>query len=335
MYQHLFGPVPSRRLGISLGIDLVPMKTCSLNCIYCECGNTSHLTLRRQAYVPREAVQSEFLHYLETHPKPDYLTFSGSGEPTLNSRMGELIRFVRSHPAHIPVAVLTNGTLLSDPQVREALKAATVVMPSLDAVTDGVFQKINRPHPKLSIDRMIDGMRRFRKDFEGALWLEIFIVPGFNDTPSELKALKHAIDTIAPDQVQLNTLDRPGPVAGIRAATPEELERIIRLWRMDNVAIIAKARKRKGLVAYRDDVESAILETIARRPCTLQDLAEILGLHTHEINKYLEVLEADKKIAVTRQARGFFYQLASTPHDSCSELGEGSRRRHTKLGNAY
>jgi wyosine [tRNA(Phe)-imidazoG37] synthetase (radical SAM superfamily) len=174
MYHYLFGPVPSRRLGISLGIDLVPMKTCSLNCIYCECGKTTNLTLERREYVPLAEVKAEFLHYLSNHPKPDYITFSGSGEPTLNSLIGEAIRFIRSHETEIPVAVLTNGTLLFDPQVREELKPASMVMPSLDAATDKVFIKINRPHPELTVDRMIDGLIQFRKEFQGLIWLEIF-----------------------------------------------------------------------------------------------------------------------------------------------------------------
>ena len=309
MYNYLFGPWPSRRLGISLGIDLVPMKTCTLNCIYCECGKTTDLTLARREYVPLEEVKSEFLHSLENHPQPDYLTFSGSGEPTLNSGIGEAIRFIRSHETEIPVAVLTNGTFLSDPQVREELNAAAVVMPSLDAATDDVFRKINRPHPRLSIDRIVDGISRFREGFTGLLWLEIFIVPGLNDTRTELSALKAAIEKISPDQVQINTLDRPGPEPNIRAATLEELERIMQFWQMDNISIIAKAPDRKRHVAYRGDVESAILETIARRPCTLEDLTNILGLHANEINKYLGVLEADEKVTVTSQARGRFYLI--------------------------
>ena len=309
MYHYLFGPVPSRRLGISLGIDLVPMKTCTLNCIYCECGKTTNLTLERREYVPLAEVKTEFLHYLSNHPKPDYITFSGSGEPTLNSLIGEAIRFIRSHETEIPVAVLTNGTLLFDPQVRKELKPASMVMPSLDAATDKVFIKINRPHPRLPVERMIDGLIQFRKEFQGQIWLEIFIVPGLNNTEPELTALKLAIQKISPNRVQLNTLDRPGPVSHIRAATPEELQQVIHFWNLNNIEIIAKASDRKKMVAYRKDVEGAILETVARRPCTLEDLTNILGLHANEVNKYLDVLEADKKVSVTHQARGPFYQI--------------------------
>lgn len=309
-YKYLFGPVPSRRLGISLGIDLVPMKTCSLNCIYCECGRTTHLTVARREYVPIEVVKSELSDYLTHHPRPDYITFSGSGEPVLNSRIGDVIRFIQSQTSEISTAVLTNGTLLFDKRVRDELKDAAVVIPSLDAATNDGFKKVNRPHPKLDINTIIDGIIRFRGEHTGQIWLEVFVVPGINDTETELLTLKQAIEKINPDRVQLNTLDRPGVVADIRAATREELEQVLDFWQIDNAEIIAKAPERKGLPAYRNDIQSAILETIARRPCTLEDLTKILGLHTNEINKYLDVLEADQKIQTEKLHRGIFYRTS-------------------------
>jgi len=309
MYNHLFGPVPSRRLGISLGLDLVPMKTCTLNCIYCECGRTTHLTLNRREYVPFEEIKKELSHFLSHNPKPDYITFSGSGEPTLNSTIGDVIRFIKTQALNIPVAVLTNGTLLFLKKVRDDIKDATVVIPSLDAATEKAFAKIGRPNPKLNIDAVIEGLIQFRKEYSGQIWLEIFIVPKINDTKEELTALKHAIQKIKPDRVQLNTLDRPGTVQDIRSATTQELKGILDFWQLDRAEIIAKPPKRKELLSYRKDAESAILETIARRPCTLQDLTELLGLHINEVNKYLDVLEADKKIKVVKQNRGFFYQI--------------------------
>jgi wyosine [tRNA(Phe)-imidazoG37] synthetase (radical SAM superfamily) len=309
MYRYLFGPVPSRRLGISLGIDLVPMKTCSLNCIYCECGRTTKLTVSRREYIALGAVEAELDHYFSHHPPPDVFTFSGSGEPTLHAGIGDLIGFVRQRQPAVPLAVLTNGTLLYDPQVREELKSADLVMPSLDAATTAVFKKLNRPHPRLNLDRIVDGLVCFRQEFEGRMWLEVFIVPGLNDTEPELAALKQAIEKMAPDRIQLNTLDRPGTVASVRAASAEELKRILEFWQLPNASVIAKATVRKESVAYREDIESAILETIARRPCTNQDLASILGLHTTEINKYLDALEGSQTIRSVRQARGVFYMI--------------------------
>ncbi|MBW1806459.1 MAG: hypothetical protein JRJ06_08910 [Deltaproteobacteria bacterium] len=159
---------------------------------------------------------------------------------------------------------------------------------------------------------MIEGLIRFREIYTGQLWLEIFIVPGLNDTDAELTLLKKTISRIRPDRVQLNTLDRPGPVSDIRAATRRELRRIIDFWQLPQAEIIAKTKERTSVVSYRQDVESAILETIARRPCTLEDLGKILGRHTSEINKYLDVLEADKKVSVTNLSRGLFYQVFSS-----------------------
>jgi wyosine [tRNA(Phe)-imidazoG37] synthetase (radical SAM superfamily) len=308
-YNTLFGPVPSRRLGISLGIDLVPMKTCTLNCIYCECGESTHLTLERREYVPFATVKQELSIYFENNPPPDYITFSGSGEPTLNSRIGDVLHFIKNHIHDIPVALLTNGTLFSQKQVREDIKAATVIIPSLDAATEKVFRKINRPSPHLKVDTIIQGLTQLRKEYRGKIWLEIFIVPGMNDTEQELTALKQAIDKIKPDQVQINTLDRPGSVPTLRAATRQELEHVIDFWEMENAAIVADAPEHKALFPYRKDTASAILGTIARRPCTLTDLSEILGLPTDEVKKYIDSLHTDKKIKIVKQKRGLFYQL--------------------------
>jgi len=309
-YNTLFGPVPSRRLGISLGIDLVPMKTCTLNCIYCECGKTSHLTLERKEYVSFEAVKKELTHYLAHHAQPDYITFSGSGEPTLNSKIGDVIHFLKDRAPDVPVAVLTNSTLFSQKQVRSDIKNAMVVIPSLDAATEKIFNKINRPSPLLHVDKIIDGLIRFRQEYTGKIWLEIFIIPGMNDTITELTALKRVIGKIRPDQVHLNTLDRPGSISTLRTATREELERVLDVLQMENAAIVADPPEQKALLAYRKDTAAAILGTIARRPCTAKDLSEILGLQVKEVNIYLRSLKASEKIKGIKQKRGMFYQLS-------------------------
>lgn len=309
MYKYLFGPVPSRRLGISLGIDLVPYKTCTLNCIYCECGKTTNLTLDRKEWVPTKNVIEELEHYLNNHTTPDTVTFSGSGEPTLHLGIGEILNYLNSRKDGYKTAILTNGTLFYDKQVREQILSADLVLPSLDAALNRAFKKINRPHPELKIEQIIEGLIAFRKEFSGLIYLEVFIVPGINDKQQDLLALKEAILKIKPDGVQLNTLDRPGAISTIRAATRSELKQILEFWQLPNAEIIAKPVNRKMTGAYRNDIESAILETIARRPSTLEDLSEILNLHINEINKYLDVLEAQGKIKVTLQERGFFYSL--------------------------
>jgi wyosine [tRNA(Phe)-imidazoG37] synthetase (radical SAM superfamily) len=308
-YQYLFGPVPSRRLGMSLGVDLVPHKICSLNCVYCECGRTTKLTTERKEYIPYDAVVKEIAHYLKNNPDPDYFTFSGSGEPTLNSRFGDVLHYIKSN-TDIPVAVLTNGTLLYDKRVRNELLDTDVVLPSLDAAEDKAFRKINRPRREMSIPQYIEGLVDFRKEFKGKIWLEVLIIPEINDNPENLQALKEAFLKINPDEIQLNTLDRPGAVENIRAATRKELQDILNFWNLPQAKIIAAAPDRKKIVAYRSDTETAIMETIKRRPCTLDDLHKILGLHINELNKYLDVLEDEGKICSVRENRGLFYKKA-------------------------
>lgn len=308
MYKFLFGPVPSRRLGMSLGVDLVPKKVCSLDCVYCEVGHTTKLTLERLEYINIQKIKAELSHYFSHNPDPDYITFSGSGEPTLNLFIGDIIDFIRQSKPTVPIAVLTNGTLLFNKDVRNALLKSDVVLPSLDAATEEVFRKINRPAKDLNINKYLEGLLAFRKEFKGKMWLEVFILPGYNDSERELTELRKAILQIQPDRVQLNTLDRPGTVQNLRGATHDKLQQIEDRWQMNNVEIVAAAPERKKVRSYRKDHETAILETILRRPCTLDDLQKILGIHISEINKYLDVLEAQNKITAVSQERGVFYQ---------------------------
>ena len=309
MYKHLFGPVPSRRLGMSLGVDLVPHKVCSLNCVYCECGASTNLTTERKEYVSYNEIITELKDLFENNPNPDYITFSGSGEPTLNIHIGKVIDYIKTNYNNIPVAVLTNGSLFSNIKVRQELLKADLILPSLDAATNTAFKKIDRPANNLNIEDYINGLIDFRKEFLGIIWLEVMILPGFNDDMENLNLLKDAIVKINPDKIQLNTLDRPGVIDGIRAASRLELQDIINLWGLKNIEIIASSIKRKDNKSFRKDTENAIMETISRRPCTLEDLEKILGLHINEINKYLDVLDNEGQIETYRQDRGIFYQL--------------------------
>ncbi|MCA1792751.1 MAG: radical SAM protein [Desulfotignum sp.] len=305
-YRHLFGPVLSRRLGISLGVDLVTHKICSMNCVYCECGETTVLTNERRQYVSCEDVCRELDHYWAYNDDPDYITFSGSGEPTLNIGLGQVIAHITKKKPGIQVAVLTNATLMGDPGVRAELALADLVVPSVDAVSPETFYRINRPCTSIQPADMIEGIADFRKQFSGDVWLEIFVLPGINDTPKELALLKTAIQKIQPHRVQLNTLDRPGTVSTLRPATPQELERVIHILDEHNVEIIARAgtgtKKRQT-----QDPEAAILETIHRRPCTREDLAAVLGLHKQEVDRLLADLTAKGCITSRQEARGKFF----------------------------
>ena len=182
--SQIFGPVPSRRLGFSLGVDTIPFKTCSLDCIYCQLGRTTNKTIERKEYIAGENILREIEEILKRKKKIDYITFSGSGEPTLNSRMEEMITQIKRLTS-IPVAILTNGTLLYQPRMREELMEADLVIPSLDAVSEEVFEKINRPHHKLKINEVIKGINTFSQEFRGKIWLEIMLVKGVNDFPGE------------------------------------------------------------------------------------------------------------------------------------------------------
>lgn len=305
-FSHLFGPVPSRRLGVSLGIDLVPHKVCTLNCVYCECGETTSLTLERAGYVPFMEVKRELEVYLSENPAPDYITFSGSGEPVLNSSIGDVIALIKDI-SEVPVAVLTNGTLFTDPTVRREILRADLVMPSLDAAVPGAFHRINRPHPGLNVEAHTKGLEDLRREFSGEMWLEVFLLPGYNDCPENLESLREAIGGIKPHRVQLNTLDRPGAVAGLRPAPREWLEALAEEWGFPGTEVIAPVTRRRERSSYRKDVEEAIYETVSRRPCTLKDLCGILDLHANEVNKYLAILEEAGRIETFSMARGVFY----------------------------
>jgi wyosine [tRNA(Phe)-imidazoG37] synthetase (radical SAM superfamily) len=306
-YRYLFGPVPSRRLGVSLGIDLVPHKTCSLNCIYCECGATTDLTVERREYVPTDRVIAELDEFLEDKPALDYITFSGSGEPTLHSGIGTILRHIREHHPAYRTALLTNGCLFYQKEVRDEVMDADVIIPSLDAATDRIFKRIDRPHRSLDIEDIISGLISLRKEFTGEIWLEMFIVPGINDTDEELAALRNALEKIRPDKIQLNTLDRPGVVDWIRAATAEELARVVASLHVPGTEQIGRPASRTEIPSFSGDIRDTILQTIRRRPCTVDDLAAMLGLHPNEVNKYIQVLVEDGDIVEKREERGIFF----------------------------
>ncbi len=309
MYKYLFGPVPSRRLGLSLGIDLVPKKVCSFNCVYCEVGETTKLTTNRKEYVLFEKVKSEIQDFMNTNTAIDYITFSGAGEPTLNSRLGELISFVKQNYPAKRVAVLTNGSLFMDKKLRKELLLADVVLPSLDAVSQDVFERIDRPHKDIKIMDYIQGLIDFRNEFKGGIWLEIMIIKGYNDSNEEIGKLKSVVEQINPDRVQLNTLDRPGTVHELEPVSHDRLREVKRNWRSEIVEIIAPPAHRSHIGSYSQNIEEHILNTIIRRPCTIDDLHQFLGIHINEINKYLSVMEEAGTISKERQERGVFYTI--------------------------
>jgi len=308
-YRYLFGPVPSRRLGRSLGIDLVPQKTCTFDCAYCECGRTTVLTLERREYVPTDRVIAELDDCLAKAPDIDYVTFAGSGEPTLHSGIGDIISFIKDRYPRYRVAVLTNGALFVDPDVRAALMRADLVVPSLDAVSEDIFRDINRPSPGITAGQVVAGLVAFSREFPGVIWLEVFIVPGKNDTDEELLRLRDAVAVVAPDRVQVNTLDRPGTDIRVRRASPRTLERA-RTIIGGNAEVIGAASCEPATAPEMRDVADMLLATLRRRPCTVADLSRISGLRPAEVTKHLRILEEKGAVEPVREQRGVFYRAA-------------------------
>ncbi len=305
--RHVFGPVPSRRLGISLGLDIIPYKTCSLDCLYCECGRTTDLSSERRSFFPPHELLDELRSVLPSIPRLDFITFSGSGEPTLNSDLGWLIAEIKK-TCSTPMAVLTNGTLLQRRDVRQELLGADVVLPSLDAARANSFSRINQPCPGLDLGSIIAGLEAFRCEYAGRIWLEVFIVKGINDNDDDIAALRSALQRIRPDKVQLNTLDRPPAYTGVQSADFALLESIRERWRGLPVEIIKRAGRREEIPAFSSNLENSLLNTIRRRPLTLDDLAAITGKGEEELRRYLDVLEREKKIRPVIEGGRIFYR---------------------------
>lgn len=303
----VYGPVPSRRLGHSLGVDILPFKTCSLDCIYCQLGSTGKTTNRRRAHFSPRDVLAQVRAVLDSGRRVDHITFSGSGEPTLNSNLGRIIRGLKKI-TDVPVAVLTNGTLLTRRDVRDDLLAADIVVPSLDAVPARLFKAINRPHPSLDAGRVVKGLARFRREFKGRIWLEIMLVKGINDTPAHIRDLRAAVAAIRPDRVQLNTVVRPPAEGTARALSPRELDRIRRLLggRAEVVADFG-AGKAAGAAA---DLDEAIATMVRRRPVTAADISTALGRHRDEVLKAAGRLLGAGVVRAVRHGRKTFYEPA-------------------------
>lgn len=307
--NYLFGPVPSRRLGVSLGVDLVPYKVCSLNCVYCEVGHTTNLTIERKEFIPIEEIIKELDGYLSHKPELDFITFSGQGEPTLNSGLGKVIDFIKDNFPLYKVAVITNGTLFWDKEVRDEVKRADVLLPSLDAVSELIFRRLNRPSRDLQIERIIGGLVKLRQEFNGDIYLEVFFVPGLNDTESELVLLKREITKIKPDMIQLNTLDRPGTESWVKSLTQNRLTKIREFFKPLSVEIISNSQIRKQIQSFNENIQTSILETIKRRPSTDVDLCKILNLHINELNKYISFLLESEQIETEQLDRGMFFKI--------------------------
>lgn len=304
-YKYLFGPVPSRRFGRSMGIDLTPLKTCSLDCVFCQLGRTSVKTLDRRVYVPTEKVIAEITQWLDSDGNADYLTLSGSGEPTLHSQFGEVLAFLRDQP--IPSVLLTNGTLLHQSAVREAANLARVVKVSLSAWDQKSFEWVNRPHAQLQFSQVFNGLKQFRSGFSGQLWLEVFLLSGINAMGRDVDKIAALSRELSPDCIHLNTVARP-PAENFAAAVPiPELEKLSRRFNPPaSVAMACSTGRSKAVNAN----QSAIHAMLKRRPCTNSQIQAAFGLHINEVSKILGLLIKQNQIRTDWKNNEVYYRSA-------------------------
>ena len=304
-YKHIFGPVPSRRLNLSLGIDLVPYKTCNLNCVYCECGITTMHTNCRANYVDYKEVIKELQHYLSKNITLDYITFSGAGEPLLNSNIGKIVDFLKTNFPQYKLALLTNGILLSQLDILKEISKIDLIIPSLDAGREDTFKKINNPVKGIDFYKYIDGLINLKKFYKNQVWIEVFLVKNINDSSSELEKLNEIIKKISPNKIQLNTIDRPPAFSNIRGLNQKEMEKAKSFF-PNNCEIIKSFTSKKVISQSNIDL---IINCLQRRPLTLEDLMVLTGLKVNQINKILRQLEAEKKITTTKSKRSVFYSV--------------------------
>ena len=283
----VFGPVASRRLGVSLGVDLVPAKTCSYNCLYCQVGRTTDHVMEPQALIPVRQVFDELKQRL-SKVKLDTVTFSGSGEPTLHPQIGDVIAFIKSRTA-VQIAVLTNGSLLWRQDVRGRIAGADIVMPTLTTANEETFKAIHRPHPALHVDNIIAGLKEFRRMYQGNLWLEVILLAGYNDSPRELEALREVIREIAPDRIQLNTVVRPPADTKAVALDGDRLAAIKDYFGPAAEIIAPVPRSQAGPRA--NSLVESILGMAKRRPVRARDVAGTLNVPLAEVEEVMKGLQ--------------------------------------------
>jgi wyosine [tRNA(Phe)-imidazoG37] synthetase (radical SAM superfamily) len=305
-FSHVFGPVPSRRLGFSLGIDLVPYKICSYDCIYCQLGRTTEKTLARKEYIPLETILEEVGEKLKEDIGVDYITLSGSGEPTLYSRLSELIAGLKKLSKK-PVAVLTNGSLLWDRKVQQDIMEADLVIPSVDAGDESLFQYVNRPHPGLSFEKVSQGIADFRQHYKGRMWIEVLLLNGVTSINSEVSKIAALIRNIHPHKIQLNTAVRP-PAENFAEPLPRDLMYECATLFGKNVEVITDFTHIHDQGEFHHSREE-IKNLLKRRPCSLDDISKGLFMHPNEVLKYLEQLIHDGCITTTMNNNIVFYTI--------------------------
>lgn len=304
--MHIFGPVASRRLGLSLGVDLLDeCKTCNLNCIYCELGKTKKLSLERKIFVETEIIIDEIKEFLEKNERPDFITLSGNGEPTLALNVGDVIQNIKKI-TDIKVAVLTNGILLYNKNVRNDLKKADVVLPSLDAGSKDTFTKINRPPRQINFEKVKEGLIKFSQEYKGSIWIEIMLVKGINDNENEIEKIKQIINKMkSVEKIQLNTVVRAGAESYANRVHYQKLLQIKNLLG-EKVEIIADYKGKKIKKVY--DLKWQLINIIKLRPVTMEEIQKEIERDKIEILKIIDELIKENKIKKIKFDKKEFYK---------------------------
>ncbi len=330
--KYVFGPVPSRRLGQSLGIDTIPLKTCNWNCIYCQLGRTVPLNNERRDYFPRQEILAQVEEALAAHKpgKIDWLTFVGSGEPTLHLGLGWLIREVKNL-TEIPVAIITNGSLLYLPEVRRELSAADAVLPSLDAGSADRYRQINRPHPDITFKGLVNGLLAFRREYSGKLWIEVMLVQGLNDSQKALGDIAEVLCQIRPDEVHINMPTRPPAETWVHPPDEEGLARALAI--LGGFAKVVHPAEGTFDLGSDEKIVDAILGIITRHPMRQEELEQALAQWAPEqIADVLIELGASGRAQVVERFGVRFWSAAPAhypdeAHSLASAPGERRRRQ--------
>lgn len=306
LYNYLFGPVPSRRLGRSLGIDLTPFKTCSMNCIFCQLGDSEGAIATRGRFVPVVDVLAELSRWHKIDGGADHITLAGSGEPTLHLDFGEVLRWVKENTA-IPSVLLSNGSLFHLPEVRSAAALADKVKVTLSAWDETSFQQIHHPAMGVTFERLLAGERAFRRVYSGELSVEVFIIDGLNSDEASIRKLVDLVHSVEPDRIDLNTAIRPPADASVRAATPERLAELAKQF--GPKASIA-ASFRKETAPTREVTATLLLGLIQRHPATATQLAVQFNVSTDAIVALLQPSLSDGTLHAEQRDgdRYFFYR---------------------------
>lgn len=308
-FNYIFGPVNSRRLGSSLGLDMIPFKTCSLDCAYCECGKTTVHEMHAP-FIPGNELIDEIGRYLAgDHPKIDVITFAGSGEPLMNDDLPMVLEHINKNYPDIKTAILTNSTHLHIPKYQDWVMGFDYLLPSFDAILQSSFEKINRPAKDVTIDNMIKGLIETTHRFNGPVWLELFIVPDVNDSDEELALFKEFFQKLRLDRVQINTLDRPGAYKWVNAAPVETLKRVAEKLLPLPVEIVSRKHTPEEKC---NDIENInrdqIITSVHRRPMTIEDIAILSETSINTAEKVVSELLAEKKIKKRILDNQIFYK---------------------------